>query len=87
MTDVVGARHVAVHAVERRRLGRAQMRAAILDLVPVERAESCHPPQRPPTSVRRAVGRRDGRGEMLEPVLDPFDRPPGDARRGAISTI
>ena len=37
MSNVVGAGQVAVHAVERRRLGRAQMGAAILHLVPVER--------------------------------------------------
>ena len=37
--DPVSAGHVAVHAIERRRLGRAQIGAAILDLVPIERGD------------------------------------------------
>ena len=40
MPDVVGAGQIAVHAIERGRLRRAQMRAAILDLIPVERRDA-----------------------------------------------
>ena len=38
--DVVGAGQVAVHAIERRRLRRTQMRTAILDLVPGQRGDA-----------------------------------------------
>ena len=76
----IGARHIAVHAVERRRLGGAQIGAAIFELVPIERRDDavfiygrgqCRDPVR-----RRGRGR-----QMFEPCLDPFDRPPGFARR------
>ena len=74
MTDVVGAGQVAVHAIERRRLRCAQMRAAILDLIPVEREDTAVVGDR-----RRErggpVGGGNRRGQMLEPILDPFDRP------------
>src|SRR6266513_2965484 len=35
----IGTRHIAVHAVERRRLGGAQIGAAIFELVPIERRD------------------------------------------------
>src|SRR5438105_4872657 len=82
VTNVVGAGEVAVHAVERRRLGRAQVRTHVLDLVPVERADA-------PVGLDRggeprdAVGGGDGANEMLEPVLDPLDRPAAHARGDA----
>lgn len=76
---VVGAGQVAVHAIERRGLRRAQVSAAILDLVPVE-CEDLSVGSDRRRQGRRAVGRRHRRGEMFEPVLDPFDRTLRDAR-------
>ena len=40
VADVVGAGQIAVHAIERGRLRRAQMRAAILELIEVERSDA-----------------------------------------------
>ncbi len=82
VTDVIGAGEVAVHAVERRRLGRAQVRTHVLDLVPVERADAAVVIDRR-RKPRHAVGGRDRADKMLEPILDPFDRPAGDARGDA----
>jgi len=80
MANLVSAGHVRVHAVERRRLGCAQIGAAILQLVPGEGSDDAVP-----IDCSRhgghPVGRRRGGGEVLEPALDPFDRPLGFARR------
>ena len=56
------------------------MRPAVFDLVPVERQDAAV------GGHGRAkgggpVGGGNRRGQMLEPVLDPFDRSPGGARR------
>ena len=80
--DVVGTGHVAVHPIECGRLRRAQMGAAILNLIPVKRGDP---------AIRRdrrldpglAIGRRDASRQMLQPVLDPFDRRARDARGDA----
>ena len=40
MSDVIGAREIAVHPVERRRLGRADVRADVFDLVIGQRAHA-----------------------------------------------
>jgi hypothetical protein len=69
-------RHVGVHAVERRRLGGAQTGAAILQLIPGEGNDNAVPIDRGRQGCH-PVGRRRGGDEVLEPALDPFDRPPG----------
>ena len=61
MTDIVGTGQVAMHAVERRRLGRAQMGAAILHLVPLER-------ENPAVGRNRGRERRRAIGAETEPV-------------------
>ena len=43
MAHPVGAGHIGVHAVERRRLGRAQIGSAILQLVPGEGTDNAIP--------------------------------------------
>ena len=79
MTDVIGPRHVAVHAIQRCRLRRAQIGPAILDLVPVERGY-------PPVGLDRGAKRRDPVGrrhrchKVLKPILDPLDRTADDPR-------
>ena len=81
MADVVGAGEVAVHAIERRRLRRADMRADVLDLIPGQRAHAAVGIDRG-LQRRHAIGRGYRSGEMLEPVLDPFHRAAGrHARR------
>ena len=80
VADVVGAGEIAVHAIERGGLGRADMRADVLDLVPGERGDAAVRLDRR-FQRDQAVGRRHRGGEMLEPVLDPFHRAAGDARR------
>ena len=79
VTDGVGAGQVAVHAVKRGRLRRPDMGADIFELVPGERRDAAVGRDR---RLQRhdAVGRRDRRGEMLEPILDPFDRPSAHPR-------
>ena len=78
--DRIGARHVSVHAVERGGLGRAEVGAAILELVPVQR-------RHPALAVEGgreggdAVGGRDRGGEVFEPVLHPLHWPAGDPGR------
>ena len=68
--DAVGARERAVHAVERRRLGRADVRADVLDRVVAER-------EQPPVGgeagldLGRAARGGGARREVLEPVLGP----------------
>ena len=51
MGDAVGAGEVAVVAVERRGLGRAQVGAAVLKLVEAKRRDPCRPPP-PHASIR-----------------------------------
>ncbi len=71
--DIVRAGQIAVHAVKRGRLRRAQMRPAVFHLIP---AEGQNP------AVGRDGGRKRGRavgrgyrgGEVLETILDPLDR-------------
>ncbi len=72
--DGVGAGHVAVHAVQGCRLRRAQVRTAILHLVPIQRQNA---PVRSHRGLqfRVPVGGRDGPGKVLHPVLDPLHRP------------
>ena len=79
VADVVGAGQIAMHAVERGRLRRAQMRAAILKLVEGERGDAA-------VGIdgglerRHAIGGRHRGAQMLQPILDPFHRPVGDTR-------
>jgi hypothetical protein len=82
VANIVGASEVAVHAIERRRLRRTDMGADVLDLIPIQRAHATVRIDRR-FEPRRPTGRRHGRGEMLEPVLDPFHRPPAHLRRNA----
>ena len=80
MGDVIRTGEIAVVAVERRRLGRLQIGAAILQLVEAERRD-------PAVSLHRRldpghpVGRGVCRQQMLQPVLDPLDRARGLPRR------
>ncbi len=77
--NVVGAGDGAMHAVERPRHRRAQEGAVVLALVE---------PQRQDAALFRhggldlgdAVGSRACGDEVLDPVLDPLHRPPGDLR-------
>ena len=71
-----------MHAVERRRLGRAQMGAAILHLVPLERENPAVGRNRG-RECRRAIGRGNRRCQMLQTILDPLYWTPDYARRGA----
>ena len=80
--DVIGAGQIAVHAVKRGGLRRAQMRAAIFHLIPVE----CRDPAVGCNRGRergRTVGRRYRSREVLETILDPLDRTPDRARCGS----
>ena len=77
VADVVGAAEIAMHAIQRRWLGRAYMRADILDLVPGERAHAAIGVDRG-IEPRDAIGRRYRRGEMLQPVFNPFHRLSGE---------
>ena len=79
MTDGVGAGQVAVHAVKRGRLRRPDMGADVFELVPGERLDAAVGRDR---RLQRhdAVRRRDRGGEMLEPILDPLDRPAAHPR-------
>ena len=71
--DSVRAAHVPVGAIERGGLGRAQVRAAVIELIPAQRGNRAVPGDRR-FKRRDPVGRR-GRGEeMLESILDPFHR-------------
>ena len=81
MANVVSAGEIAVHAIERGRLRRAQMCAAILKLIEGERRD---PAIAIDGRLERgdAVGRRNRGAEMLQPVFDPLHRPSGRARRG-----
>ena len=74
--DVVGPGHRAVHPVERRRLRRLDVGAAVLEL-PV--AERRHPPVGHDGGLQPgfAVGGGAGGGQVFQPVLDPFHRPAG----------
>ena len=69
----VGAGERAVHAVERRRLGRADVCADVLDRVVAERDQPAVGGEAR-LDLRRAAGCRGARGEVLEPVLDPRHR-------------
>src|SRR5271163_4984899 len=82
MTNVVGAGQVAMHSVERRRFGRAQMGAAILYLVPLERENPAVSRNRG-RERRRAIGRGNRGCQMLQTILDPLYWTPDYARRGA----
>ena len=64
-----------MHAVERRRLGRAHVRADVLDRVVAERDELAVRGE-PGLDVRHAPARGRAGREVLESVLDPAD---GDA--------
>src|ERR1700733_12762960 len=79
MADVVGASEVAMHSVERGRLWRAQMRAAIFDLVPIER-ENAAVMGNGCGQRNRAVGCGNRSRKMFEPILDPFHRASACAR-------
>ncbi len=80
MADVIGAGEIAVHAIERCRLRRADMRADILDLVVRQARGRGHRHRRRLRSVVDAIGRGHRCGEMLQPVLDPLDRAAAEAR-------
>ena len=73
--DAVRAGERPVHAVQRRRLGRAEVRADVLDHVVGER-EQLPGRREAGADGRRARGRRRAGREVLGPVLDP---PDGDA--------
>jgi len=79
VADVVGAGQIAMHAVERGRLRRAQMRPAILELIEGERGDAA-------VGIngglerRHAIGGRHRGAQMLQAILDPFHRPVGDTR-------
>ena len=79
MGDVVGPGQGAVHAVERRRLGRAQVGADLVELV-VAQGEDAAVLVHRRLDRRPAGGRRGGGEEVLEAVLDPLDRRTGLAR-------
>src|SRR5262249_26542288 len=82
VTDVVRAGEVAVHAIKRRRFGRADMRANVFDLVPRQRVHAAVGVHRSPERGN-AVGGRYRRCEVLETILDPFYRAAGNARGDA----
>ena len=83
MLDRIGAGQGAVHAVERRRLGRAQVaRRPRRPGRSARRARGRPRPPRPRSSVRRAVA-DVAASEVLEAVLDPLHRRAGLARRQA----
>ena len=73
--DAVRAGEGAVHAVEGRRLGCADVGTDVLDRVVAQRGQAAVR-REPGLHGRRAPGRGCARGEVLEPVLDPAD---GDA--------
>ena len=76
--DVVGAGHRAVHAVERSGHGRTQERAVVLELIEAQ-GENAAVLRDGGFDLGDAVRTGAGGEEMLEPVLDPFHRPAGDA--------
>ena len=76
MGDAIGAGEIAVIAVERGGLGRAQVCAAVFQLVEAERRDPAVRLHRR-LDPRHPVGRRVGRQQMLQPVLDPLDRARG----------
>ena len=76
--NVVGAGDRAVHAVERPRHGRAQEGAVVLELIEPQREDAAVLGDGG-LDLGDAVGTGAGGEEMLEPVLDPFHRPAGDA--------
>ena len=78
--NVVGSGQRAVHAVERAGHGRAQERAVIFELIEPQRQDAAVLGDRG-FDLGDAVGARACSQQMLEPVLHPFDRPAGDARR------
>ena len=78
--DGIGSGHVAVHTIERRRLGRPQIGAAILELIPAQCGDGAVSADRR-LDRRYAIGRGIRRHQMFEAILDPFDRSAGDARR------
>ena len=86
MPHPVGTGHVSMHAVERCRLRRAQIGAAILQLIPSERGDHAVLVDRG-RQRRHAVGSRSRRDKMLKAALDPFDRPAGFARSQRNSTM
>ena len=82
IADAVGAGQVAVHAIEGGRLRRAQIAAAVVDLVVAQGGDAAVRVHRR-LHVRHPVGGA-GRGlQMLQPVLHPFHRGAGLARRQA----
>ena len=77
MLDVVGAGHRALHAVERTRHRRAQERAVVFELIELERQ---HAAVFGDGGFDFGDAVRPGAcgDEVLDAVLDPFHRPPGD---------
>ena len=78
----VRTRERAVHAVERRRLGRAHVRADVLDRVVPQRDELALGGEAR-LDMRDAPARGRARGEVLEAVLDPANGHAELARREA----
>ena len=78
--DVVGAGHRAVHAVERSRHRRAQKRAVIFELIELEREDAAVVGDRR-LDFGNPVRPGTGGNQMLDAILDPFDRAAGDFRR------
>ena len=68
-----------MHAVERAGHRRAQESAVVLELIEPQREDAALLADGG-FDLGDAVGTGAGGEEMLEPVLDPFDRPAGDAR-------
>ena len=82
MLDGIGVRGEAVHAIDRGRHGRAQISAVI---VPMGEPQRAHHPSIVVgcCNARNAVWSCARGGEMLQPVLDPFDRAPRNPRSDA----
>ena len=80
MRDRVGPGHGAVHPVERCGLGGPQVGAAVLQLLVPQRGDAAVRRHRR-LQTRLPVRRRTGGGQVLQPILDPFDRTARQARR------
>ena len=78
--DVVGPGHGAVHAVERPRHRGAQEGAVVFELVEPQRQDAALLGHRR-LDLGDAVRPRARGDQVLDPVLDPFHRAPGDLRR------
>ena len=68
--DVVGAGQAAVHAIERGRLGRADVRADLVDQVEPQAEQAAVGVERR-LDLARALGRHRGRQQVLAAVLRP----------------